>query len=296
MDNALVIATVNRWDTLVPLLRSLRTMDPLPSQLVLSGITDADIPDVAHEDFPFPVRPVTGARGLAAQRNFGVAHLVGHYDTVTFLDDDSMPRRDFFGAVEAHFTRFPDSWAVTGRLALEGQPRQPKLTEEQIATALEVSAVQDARDGVDDPVRTRQLYGCNMAFRREALERYPFDEALPLYSWLEDADIARRITADGHAVYRDPSIVSVHRRDASGGRTSHLRFGYSTVANWEYLRRKGSLSREDIPGLARMLAKNVVASVVGGEKAERRVRLRGNIMAAWDIARGRVTPGRIEEF
>ncbi len=86
----------------------------------------------------------------------------------------------------------------------------------------------------------------------------------------------------------------VHRGAASGGRQAHGRLGYSQVMNPVYLWRKGSfpvwLALQQI---GRPLAKNVLLALVGPHRQWRRQRLLGNLRAAADAARGRITPERI---
>lgn len=293
MKQAFVIATVGRRGLVETLLEHLSGLSPLPDEVVLSAPTEGDLPEPGGP-YPFVVTRVLGVRGASAQRNAGVAGLTSDAEIVAFIDDDSVPREDFLRATAHHFARHADSVAVTGRVVLEGQEGQPPLSEEQISAALADSLSHDARNSPGPAIPHDQLYGCNMIFRRAYFERFLFDERLPLYSWLEDTDLARRLLNAGLHVYKDESIVIVHRRDSSGGRTAHLRFGYSSVANWEYLRRKGSVTWADAPGVAKMMAKNIVCSVNGPNKIDRRHRLRGNLLALSDIARGRITPERIE--
>ncbi|MCB4207985.1 glycosyltransferase family 2 protein [Arthrobacter sp. UM1] len=293
MKHALVVATVNRHETLTKLLDSLRELDPHPSELVISAPAESDIPPAAREPFPFPVVIALGARGSSAQRNKGVDALTTAPDTVAFLDDDSVPRRDFFARVERHFAEHPDSSAMTGRVVLEGTGRLPNLSDAEITEALERSLRDDAAQSPGPAEPHNQLYGCNMVFRLEDFNRFRFDERLPLYSWLEDTDLARALMKAGRRIYRDPAVVIAHRRDASGGRQSHVRFGYSFVSNWAHLHQKGHVDRRDLPGVVLVVGKNAVGSIWGPEREWRRLRLKGNLLALGDLLRGRVTPERI---
>jgi hypothetical protein len=292
MKQALVLATVGRPDLVRSVLDRLPTLDRIPDEVVLSAPTAADLPQELPEDPPFLLTVVTGVRGLTRQRNAGVAALSADAELVTFLDDDSVPRGDFFVAVEEHFARHPDSSAMTGRVVLEGTEGRPPLTDSEIDAAL----ARSLEETPEPDYERDQFYGCNMVFRRSVVERFVFDERLPLYSWLEDTDVARRILAEGGTIYTDPSVVIAHRKDPSGGRTQHIRFGYSSIANWEHLRRKGSVTWADAPGVARMVAKNAALSIRGADSTTRRARLKGNLLAFADIARGRVTPERIERL
>ena len=160
-------------------------------------------------------------------------------------------------------------------------------------TAIKACAEQPAGPA-ETPVRA--LYGCNFAYRASAARELRFDDRLPFYSWLEDRDFARRLARFGELVRADDCVI-VHLGVKSGGRMAHTRLGYSQVMNPCYFIRTGSFS----VGLAvhqmfRPVAKNVAYSLVGVERDWRRERLRGNLLAAADVARGRFTPERIRQL
>jgi GT2 family glycosyltransferase len=143
---------------------------------------------------------------------------------------------------------------------------------------------------------TRELYGCNFAVRLSAAPELRFDERLPLYSWLEDHDFARRLMKFGVLAEVDDCVI-VHRAAASGGRQAHRRLGYSQVMNPVHLWRKKSFptwlaAYELFP----RVGKNFVRSIAGREASWRRQRVRGNLLAAVDIVRGRITPERITQL
>ena len=132
--------------------------------------------------------------------------------------------------------------------------------------------------------------------RLSAAPHLRFDARLPLYSWLEDHDFARRLMKIGKLAEVDDCVI-VHRAAASGGRKAHLRLGYSQVMNPVYLNRKGSfpawLAAQQI---FRPVAKNIALSMAGPSRSWRRERLRGNGTAVCDIVRGQITPERIVEL
>src|SRR5207244_4234599 len=63
-----------------------------------------------------------------------------------------------------------------------------------------------------------RLYGAWMTFRREAIEREPFDEVLDAYAYLEDCDASYRVARHGALVLAADAKIC-HLR-ASGGRHS----------------------------------------------------------------------------
>lgn len=236
-------------------------------------------------------RVVTGVRGLAAQRNAAL-NALADTDVVAFFDDDAVLRPDYLANAVGFFEAHPQVLGLTGRVLLDGATTG-EIGRETAASALARSAL---RTNKGDWRPTRELYGCNFVVRISCAPGLRFDERLPLYSWLEDHDFARRLMRVGMLAEVDDCVI-VHRAASSGGRQAHRRLGYSQVMNPVYLARKGSfpvwLAAQQI---FRPLAKNVLLSAAGPSKAWRRERLRGNGTAARDIVRGRITPERVADL
>lgn len=233
-------------------------------------------------------RVVMGARGLAAQRNAALDVLDG-VELVAFFDDDAVLRPDYLANAVRFLDGRPDIVGLTGRVLLDG------ATTGEVDRAVAAAALaRSAATGRTSRWRlTRELYGCNFVVRATPAAEIRFDARLPLYSWLEDHDFARRLMRRGLLAEVDDCVI-VHRAAASGGRQSHLRLGYSQVMNPVYLHRKGSfpawLAAQQV---FRPVAKNIALSALGPASGWRRQRLRGNGTAVRDFLRGRVTPERI---
>ncbi|GIG53426.1 glycosyltransferase family 2 protein [Demequina activiva] len=234
---------------------------------------------------------VTGPRGAAAQRNTALAALPEDVDVVFFFDDDAVIRQDYVAHAMALFAQDDDVVGLTGRVLLDGAahsvgevPRDAAL--DAIEASRDVPATQRVR-------RLRTLYGCNFAFRRSAVPELRFDARLPLYSWLEDHDFARRLMRHGTLVGAEDCVI-VHRGVSSGGRTNHVRLGYSQLINPVHLARSGSfpvwLAAWEI---FRPTSKNLAYAIAGPQASWRRERVRGNVMGLGDAIRGRITPERI---
>ncbi len=286
-----VVPSVKRHDALVRLVDALLSQTQPLSQLVVS-VPDEAVAIPAQLRGRQGVAVVTSGKGASRQRNTGVAALDADTDVVVFLDDDSVPRDDYVAQVEAVFSESQDVIAMTGRMARDGAAEKIELTPAEITSALEAS---HDLDGVEQQETWNQLYGCNMAIRYADVVATPFDEELPLYSWLEDLDVARRLAKRGRLV-RDPRCVVAHQGNASGGRTQHIRFGYSSVANPIYLLNKGSLRWADLAPLIVIPVLGNLRGLLSKESDERRERLRGQFMALTDLPRRRMTPARITEI
>lgn len=251
------------------------------------------VPDAASlpADVPSQWLIVTGTRGLAAQRNAGL-EAVHDCDIVFFFDDDAVVRSDFIHNALAFFAAHPKVAGLTGRVLLDGATTGEVSVDDADAALTE--SLQSPLTGGWRP--TRELYGCNFAYRVAAAPTLRFDSRLPLYSWLEDHDFARRLMPHGVLARVDDCVI-VHRGAASGGRQAHTRLGYSQFMNPVYLWKKGSfpawLAAYEV---FRPTAKNLAFSIVGGQAEWRRERLRGNAKALRDVLRGRFTPERITEL
>ena len=210
-------------------------------------------------------------------------------EIVAFFDDDALLRTDYLANALAFFERHPEVVALTGRVLLDGATRG-EIPAAQGIDALSASAREALSGGWR---RTRELYGCNFVVRAPIADRERFDERLPLYSWLEDHDFARRCMRRGPLAKVEDCVI-VHRGAASGGRQAHRRLGYSQMMNPIYFFRKGSfplwLATWEI---FRPAAKNLLYAVAGTSRSWRRERLHGNLLAATDAVRGRFTPERI---
>lgn len=284
---AVVLASANRPELLAAVVADLERQTRQDFTLVVS-VPDADsLPDGRLPDGTLVVHD----RGLAAQRNAGLAAVPDATHVLCF-DDDAVVREDYVERALIFFDAHPDVVALTGRVLLDG------ASGEEISRA---DADRALRASQSEPVtgrwrRTRELYGCNFAFRQDAMSGERFDARLPLYSWLEDHDFARRAMRHGTLARVDDCVI-VHRGVKSGGRTAHGRLGYSQVMNPAYLHHVGSFPLwlsvyETVP----RLAKNALRSIRGREAAWRRRRLRGNLLALADVARRRFTPERITEL
>lgn len=283
---AVVLASAGRRELLGRLVVELQAQT-WPFTLVLSVPDDDSLPSTG---VPAGAR-VARAKGLPAQRNAGLA-MVPEADCVFFFDDDAVVRADYLANGVAFFRQHPEVVAMTGRVLLDGATRS-EIPRPVALQALDRSAG-DPGSGASRP--TRELYGCNFAFRPAAVGGEQFDERLPLYAWLEDHDFARRAARYGQLATVDDCVI-VHLGVKSGGRTAHRRLGYAQVMNPAYLWHKGSFPlslalRETVF----RVGKNAARAVAGTEREWRRRRLAGNVLAAGDVLRARFTPERLTDI
>jgi GT2 family glycosyltransferase len=287
---AVGIATAGRPTILAKLLKRLSIQSRRPDVIVVSAPDTADIAGAA--DASPGVVLLTGARGLARQRNTILAHLVD-YDTVVFFDDDFVPCDGYLAEVERIMIGNPDVVMTTGRVIEDGI-LGPGVSFEAALTAIERAP--HRQDG-GTLAAVYNGYGCNMSVRLATARaaHIGFDVRLPLYGWLEDVDFSRRLAPYGKIV-RSDATRGVHL-GVKLGRQPGLKLGYSQIANPLYLLSKGTLT----PGRAlRLMSRNIAMNMLRCLRPEpwvdRPGRLRGNARGLLDLSLGRLNPARIETF
>jgi len=287
---AVGIATRQRAAILAEVLAELGRQQRAPDRIIVCHVGPEDITTLP-ETHP-AVTFLRAEAGLPRQRN-AILDAASDCDVVLFLDDDFLPAPGYLAALEAVMQAQPDAVVATGRVIADGA-KGPGITVEEGRAIL----AHDAYAG--DPLAATPHfngYGCNMAVRMAPVRAHGvrFDEDLPLYAWYEDIDFTRRLGAHG-AILRLEGARGVHL-GVKLGRTPGLRLGYSQVANPVYLARKGSFPwSHAVPSAARHCAINLLRSLAPEPEVDRFGRFRGNLLALWDLARGRASPRRILEL
>jgi hypothetical protein len=282
------LATRGRPVEVQRIVERLRQQTLRPQAIVVACVDQGDVGELEESD---DLTIALGPAGLARQRNRVLANLPPDSEFVVFFDDDFWPRRDWLGVVVEAFRRDPALACVTGNVVADGI----------LGPGLSYAAAQRAVDG--DPSVLPQWridgyspYGCNMAFRRSAVEELRFDERLVLYGWLEDLDFGARVARRRGRLVKLGAAIGAHL-GVKGGRVSGRRLGYSQIMNPFYMRRKGTLSaRGALRRVLRNVCANAVKSLWPEPYVDRRGRLVGNFIAVGDLALGRCTPERAERL
>lgn len=283
---AVVYATVGRADLAGRSVGHLARQSRPADLVVVSAVS----PDDFAQDRDGPIVPevLYGEKGLCAQRNRALAHIAGRADIVVFFDDDFVPADDYLANLATLFDSWPELAGATGWVVADGI-KTPGIRFDDAVRQLEgVAAPAEPVVAVLDG----GLYGCNMAMRTSLTEGLWFDEAMPLYGWLEDLDFTFRLRARGPLVWSD-RLTGVHL-GTKGGRTSGMKLGYSQIANPVYMLRKRSAPRRHVIELMiRNVASNLFLSIRPEPYVDRFGRLRGNLLALRDLASSRLDPMRV---
>lgn len=285
----LAIPTTGRSEILLKSIRSLVAQERLPDLLIVSVTSSADVDVNVLGQLPFPVQVVTGVKGATCQRNRALLETRSG-DVLVFLDDDFLMASDYLRRVERIFANHPDVVMTTGTVLADGIGGSgfDHVEGKRLLAGL------DDRSRVESFTPTYNAYGCNMAMRAGPIlaNNLRFDEDLPLYSWLEDLDFSRQLAAYGKIV-RAGELKGVHLGTKTG-RTTGIRVGYSQISNPLYLVDKGTMQGWRAQRIIwRNILANLAKSLFPEPWIDRRGRLKGNLLAAVDLLRGRLAPRRI---
>lgn len=287
------IATCRRPDILAVTLADIARQTRQPDAILLSPIDaekDIDLTNVEHELLA-RIRVVSGPAGSSAQRNTIIEQLQKD-DIVLFLDDDFMMHPTYCEHLCELFDKNPEIGGHSGRIVADGVNTGGIEPQE----ALKLLA--DAQVPEKATIRPHgTTYGCNMAFRASVVldNNVRFDEQLPLYGWFEDLDFSARLHQ--YATVINSDVCQGVHLGTKAGRSPGLRLGYSQVINPIYLARKGSMPwGKAIKNILKRLAANTIRSAFPEPWVDRYGRLKGNLLAIYEIVIGKAHPTRILEI
>lgn len=291
MKLVVIIPTLGRRELVTRSLKHLESQSRPPDEVIVSAPDESHVEK--HLSERFDISWVFGKTGGCAQRNGAIDRAAGRFDIITFFDDDFLPAASYLSRVEAAFRDNPE-WALIRGEAVHDGAHGPGFTFDEGLKLLREAERHDPALAANGPSVCDHVggYGCNMSVRSAAVGDLRFDERLPLYGWQEDIDFSCQLRRHGRIVGMN-TLYGVHLGMKSG-RVSGVRFGYSQVANPVYLARKGTVPRSFVYKLMlRNIAANLVKSAAPESYIDRRGRLRGNLLAAFHVLRGRVDPEHI---
>lgn len=279
MQIAVVIASTMRPVALAATLSSLGGQSRLPNEIVVSVARPSDLPN----PLPTDAKVVYSERGASIQRNMGTQALSSSTDIVVFLDDDMILNRDYLRGVEAIFSTTPNAALIMGHLIANGG-----VSVEEAASLVDCAAnsthyhIKQSTFG--------DVYGCNMSVRFDVACKEPFDERLPLYSYMEDVDFGTRVRRHGHIGYYYGSLA-VHLR-APEGRVCHRALGFSEIMNPAYLALKGTIPKTHAIAdfILKKPAANLARAILGPQRHYRWERFTGNFAALRRLLSGKIDP------
>jgi GT2 family glycosyltransferase len=264
----------------------------LPTDILLVS-PSAD--NILPETLTLPgVRYIPSAIGATTQRNRGLDEMSAETELVVFFDDDVELCARYLEEMAKLFRENPEVLIACGTLLLDGG-RGARVDRDVAVQACLQTDHQPLASRPEMYIPLRSAYGCNMAARASALRGIRFDESLPLYSWLEDADFAVRLTRGALGVVTCPRAKGVHL-GWRGGRVSGVRFGFSQIVNPLYLWRKARifpLPHVVIQFWLRCLVGNILGVLTGDKEYDRLGYLKGNLLGIKHLLSGKCDPTTI---
>ena len=202
---SVIVCSYNGARTIRETLEGLRRLDYPQYEVIVvdDGSTDATAA-IARE---YDVRLISGPnRGLSHARNVGLRAARG--EIVAYIDDDAWPDPHWLGYLAAAFT----STAHAGI----GGPNIPPPGDGAVAACVANAPGGPLHVLVSD-TEAEHIPGCNMAFRRSALEAIGgFDPQFRRAG--DDVDVCWRLREHGMTIGFSPAaVVWHHRRDTVGG-------------------------------------------------------------------------------
>src|SRR3990172_11051740 len=248
MKITVLLCTRNRLDDINRCLLSLSRQTLLPDQIVVVDSSDNRLDINAlfkqqfHENF-FPhinLLYVHTKPELTYQRNRGIEKAVG--DIIYFFDDDVVLENDYLFQMNSIFNTNPHYAAGMGDIInIDPHPswkyqlfRKFFLLPRQRSSGLFTwSGMPTHPYGCKEFKEVEVLGGCCMAFRRGVLERHTFDENFTGYAYMEDCDIARRISFESK-IFFNPKARLQHL-ESPLARDKVLQNSAMFIRNYRYL-------------------------------------------------------------
>jgi GT2 family glycosyltransferase len=181
MFHTVIIPSAKRPQMLHETVTSLLQQETPADQIL---ITVADSSYVLPETVALPnVKLVLAHPGLCHQINDAIPHIDTCTNLVSILDDDVELAPDYFTHARTFSKEHPEIAVFNGFLVRNGNVERTEGRSLLLAFS-------DEPDHSFDPIPT--VYGCNINTRPDILRTIKFDQRLPLYGWLCDADFGFR--------------------------------------------------------------------------------------------------------
>jgi O-antigen biosynthesis protein len=213
-----------RWSQLQHAVDSVLRQEIAADQIVLVIDHNPALLRRAQAAYPrLTVVPNTGRPGLSGARNSGVSSANG--EVIAFLDDDAVAEPDWLARMTEHYDH-PRVLAVGGSAAPDWEGPRPRWLPSEFDWVVGCSFT--GQPSAATPVRN--LIGCNMSFRRSALEDAGrFDPALGrvgrVPAGCEETELCIRLRQrhpDGVVLY-EPAAAVRHHVTSDRGTWSYFR-------------------------------------------------------------------------
>lgn len=205
-------------------------------------------------------------RGLTKQRNFGISKVKKPVQVVCFLDDDTIPNRDYFEELLDTYKANPEAVGVGGytinenlweRVTMTYEPKKGEFLYEGwkrtegsrfqlrrkfgLAPNVSPGVMPDFSHGYStgflppsgETYRVEFFMGCTMSFKKKIFEHIAFSPYFEGYGLYEDMDFCLRASRLGQ-LYLNTAAQLQHHHD-EGGRPNRFKYGKMVVRNGWYV-------------------------------------------------------------
>jgi GT2 family glycosyltransferase len=245
LSTSIVIVTKNRPGRIIRCIQSISAQTLLPDEVVIVDSSDTDELKSRLEKFQGKptIKYLHAKTNMTRARNLGILNSVG--DVVIFLDDDVVLDRKYIEEIVRVFQNDPEKrvGGVTGNILCKNSLRTSAM---QVLGAVfflprygngkfQLSGQPTLAHG-DKIMKIEFLSGCNMAFRREVLREFKFDEKLNGTRCVDDVDISYRVSRKYENIYT-PLAKLIHNGPPVRREEEYMRIR-DTMRNYYYVFKK----------------------------------------------------------
>lgn len=251
---SVVIPTKNRTQDVIRCLKSISFQTMFPNEVVIVDSSDTEgLKYELNQFHDLNIKYIhTEKSGSALQRNIGIE--VSSGDVIIFSDDDMIWDKNYLKAMIHVFDNYPMEriGGVTGNIReVEKEKRSLikkflRFSDRVLVTVFFLTRYGNGKfqlsgrptlfgKDVDKVLECEFLYGGSMAFKREVINKFIFDENL--YGWGEDDDLAWRISQE-YQIFYTPYAKIIHTNFSPSMRGSKYAAAEKEIENHYYLFKK----------------------------------------------------------
>lgn len=224
ITSSVIICTRNRFNDLIRMLDSLRQQTIYPDELIIIDSSDKKLIDDSQFLETFNTKRFAQTNliykhtkpGLTYQRNIGIS--CAKKDIIYFFDDDVILDKEYLEQMNQAFINNPH--AAGGMGTIRNIPGKNidiyrllhsifLLQRDYASGNFTSSGMPTHAYGTEKFKSVQVLGGCCMAYKTNILKKYQFDETLNGYAYMEDSDMARRISYEA-PLFFNPAATLQH--------------------------------------------------------------------------------------
>jgi glycosyltransferase involved in cell wall biosynthesis len=207
---SVIIPVKNGANHIRELLDSLMQVDYEKDKMEIIVVDGKSTDETREVVSQYPVQLLTEERpGLNGARNTGLRHSSG--EIIVFTDFDCVIPKNWIAEIVENFQN-SNVGCAGGNVQRYYEDFLSQYADESIMPVMRIFKKRETIDSVKPPMHYPA--GCNMAFKREAIEKAGiFDESIK-YGFDED-ELVERICRRGYKMVLDPQVLVKHKHRAS---------------------------------------------------------------------------------